>query len=164
MDRILLKQQNEAGCSCWGVVQQTSSCQCGTPVVCIRSLLFFVFINALQVAVSSQACLFADDCILYRPRARVAQCVTQLDYLATRTSLSPIRRGLASGFVNYKKGALVSQPQVIKLTSCLPMVGGSLRVLRLLPPLKLFAMIQLKVALNTKNQSIINRPTRHFSH
>ena len=45
------------------------------------------------------------------------------------------------GFVNYKKGALDSQPQVIKLTSCLPMVGGSLRVLRLLPPLKLVAMI-----------------------
>ena len=41
------------------------------------------------------------------------------------------------------------QSQVIKLTSCLPMVGGSLR---LLPPLKLVAMIQLKVALNTKNQ------------
>jgi hypothetical protein len=44
-------------------------------------------------------------------------------------------------FVNYKKGALDSQLQVIKLTSCLPMVGGSLRVLRLLPPLKLVAMI-----------------------
>jgi hypothetical protein len=43
----------------------------------------------------------------------------------------PIRRGFAPGFVNYKKGALDSQPQVIKFTSCLPMVGGSLRVLRL---------------------------------
>jgi hypothetical protein len=32
------------------------------------------------------------------------------------------------------------------------MVGGSLRVLWLLPPLKLAAMILLKVALNTKNQ------------
>ena len=31
--------------------------------------------------------------------------------------------------------------QVIKFTSCLPMVGGSLRVLRLLPPLQLVAMI-----------------------
>jgi hypothetical protein len=41
----------------------------------------------------------------------------------------------------YKKGALDSQPQVIKFTRCLPMVGGSLRVLRLLPPLKLVAMI-----------------------
>ena len=38
----------------------------------------------------------------------------------------------------YKKGALDSQPQVIKFTSCFPVVGGSLR---LLPPLKLVAMI-----------------------
>jgi hypothetical protein len=45
------------------------------------------------------------------------------------------------GFVNYKKGALDSQIQVIKLTSCLPMVGGSLQVLQLLPPLKLVSMI-----------------------
>jgi hypothetical protein len=38
------------------------------------------------------------------------------------------------------------------------MVGGSLRVLRLLPPLKLVAMIAeilLKVALNTTNQNQI---------
>jgi hypothetical protein len=47
----------------------------------------------------------------------------------------------APGCVNYKKGALDSQPQVIKFTICLPMVCGSLRVLRLLPPLKLVAMI-----------------------
>ena len=40
-----------------------------------------------------------------------------------------------------KKGALDSQPQVIKFTSYLPMVGGSLRILRLLPSLKLAAMI-----------------------
>jgi hypothetical protein len=40
-----------------------------------------------------------------------------------------------------KRGALDSQPQVIKFTSCLPMVGGSLRVLRLLLSLKLVAMI-----------------------
>ena len=33
-----------------------------------------------------------------------------MDYLTTRTSLSPIRRGFAPGFVNYKKGALDSQP------------------------------------------------------
>jgi len=32
-------------------------------------------------------------------------------------------------------------PQVIKFTSCLPMVGGSRRGLRLLPPLKLVVMI-----------------------
>jgi hypothetical protein len=59
--------------------------------------------------------------------------------LTTHTSLSPIRRAFAPGFVNYKK--LDSQLGVIKLTSCLPKVGGSLRVLRLPPPLKLVAMI-----------------------
>ena len=36
--------------------------------------------------------------------ARVAQWVRSLDYLTTRTSLWPIRRGFAPGFVNYKKG------------------------------------------------------------
>ena len=35
---------------------------------------------------------------------RVAQWVRLLDYLTTHTSLSPIRRGFAPGFVNYKKG------------------------------------------------------------
>jgi len=37
--------------------------------------------------------------------------------------------------------SLDSQPQVIKFTSCLPMVGGSLWILWLLPPVKLVAMI-----------------------
>jgi hypothetical protein len=88
---------------------------------------------------------FIYDALIYIPSsqnkgARVAQWVRSLD-LTTHTSLSPTWRGFAPGFVNNKKGALDSQPQVIKLTSCLPMVGGSLRVLRLLPPLKLVAMI-----------------------
>ena len=69
----------------------------------------------------------------------MAQCVRWLDYLTTHASLSPIRRGFASGFLYYKKGALDSQ--VIKFTSFLPMVGGSLRVLRLFPPLKLGIMV-----------------------
>ena len=56
-------------------------------------------------------------------------------------SISLIRRVFAPGCANYKKGTLDSQPQVIKLTSWLPMVGDSLRVLRLLPPHKLVAMI-----------------------
>jgi len=34
-----------------------------------------------------------------------------------------------------------SSTQVIKFTSCLPRISGSLRVLRLPPPLKLVAMI-----------------------
>jgi hypothetical protein len=41
---------------------------------------------------------------------------------------------------------------VIKVCQLLAMVGGSLWVLRLLSPLKLVAMILLKVALNIKNQ------------
>ena len=49
-----------------------------------------------------------------------------------------------------KKGALNSQPRVIKFTSCLLMVCGSLRALRLLPPQKAgrhdIAEILLKVA------------------
>jgi hypothetical protein len=60
-------------------------------------------------------------------------------------NLSPIPRGFAPGFVDYKKGALDSQPQVITFTSCLPMVGGSLRVLRLIPPLKLVLYIVLSL-------------------
>ena len=64
-----------------------------------------------------------------------------MSYLTTHTSLSPIRRGFAPGFVNDKKGTLDSQPQVIMFTNCLPMVGGSLLVLRLPPPIKLIAMI-----------------------
>ena len=76
----------------------------------------------------------------FEPGARVAQWVRSLN-LTTHTSLSPIPRGFAPSFVNYKKGALDSQSQVIKFTSCLPRVGGSLRVLRLPLPLKLLAMI-----------------------
>jgi hypothetical protein len=56
-------------------------------------------------------------------------------------SYKPIRRGFAHGFVNYKKGALGSRLQVVKFTSYLPMIGGSLQVLPLLPPLKLVAKI-----------------------
>ena len=55
----------------------------------------------------------------------------------------------------YQKGALDSQPQVIKVTSCLPMVGGSLRGRRLLPTQTGrhdIAEILLKVALSTINQ------------
>jgi hypothetical protein len=47
----------------------------------------------------------------------------------------------ATVFVNYQKAALDSQPQMLKLTNCLPMVGGSLRVLQLLAHLRRVAMI-----------------------
>ena len=59
----------------------------------------------------------------------------------------------APGFVNYKKGALDSQPQVIQFISCLPMVGGSHRVPLVSSTTKTgrhdIAEILLKVALNT---------------
>ena len=68
-------------------------------------------------------------------------CLVDAYMYIVDTSLSPIRRGFAPRFVNYKKSALDSQPQVIKLTSCLLLVDGSLRMRRLLPPLKLVTMI-----------------------
>ena len=56
-----------------------------------------------------------------------------------------------------KENALNSQPQVITFTSWLPMVGGTLRVLRSLPPLTL---VVLKVAL--KHQISINQINVRF--
>ena len=57
-----------------------------------------------------------------------------------------------------KKGALDSQPQVIKFTSCLPMVGGSLRVSSTTKTGRHdIAEILLKVALNTMNQINLTR-------
>jgi hypothetical protein len=78
-----------------------------------------------------------------------------LDYLATHTSLSPIRCGFTPGFVNYKKG-------------CTQLAAASDKVYQLLAHGWWFspassttetgrhdiAEILLKVALNTKNQSI----------
>ena len=78
--------------------------------------------------------------------------------LTTHTSLSPIRRGFAPGFVNYKKGALDLQQQVIKFTCCLPMVGGSLSTTASSTTKSGrldMAEILLKVALITKNQIIL---------
>ena len=49
-----------------------------------------------------------------------------LKIIWSSASLSPIWSGFTPGFVNYKKGALDSQTEVIKFTSCLPMIGGSL--------------------------------------
>ena len=76
---------------------------------------------------------------------RVAQWVRSMG-LTAHTSLSPIRRGFVASFVNYKKGAFDSQLRVIKFTSCLSRVGGSLTVLRLSPPLKLVAWYRWNIA------------------
>ena len=81
--------------------------------------------------------------------ARVAQRVRSLD-LTTHTSLSPIRRGFVPSFVNYKKGCTRLAAASDKVYQLL--AHGSLR---LPPPLKLVAMISLKVALKHQksNQS-----------
>jgi len=63
-----------------------------------------------------------------------------MDYLTTHTSLSPIRRGFASGFVNYKKG-------------CTRLAAASDKVYQLLAHGRWFSPILLKMALNTQNQS-----------
>ena len=90
--------------------------------------------------------------------ARVAQCVRQLDYLTTHTIISPIRRGFAPCFVNYKKG-------------CTRLAAASDKVYQLLAHGRWFspgtpassttktgrhdiAEILLKVELNTINQII----------
>jgi hypothetical protein len=81
-----------------------------------------------------------------------------LDYLTTHTSQSPIRRGIAPGFVNYKNG-------------CTRLATASDKVYQLLAHGRWFSPgtlassttktgrhdigeILLKVALSTKNQSI----------
>jgi hypothetical protein len=90
--------------------------------------------------------------------AWVSQWVRLLEYLTTHISLSPIRHGFAPGFVNYKKG-------------CTRLAAASDKVYQLLAYGRWFsqstpassttktgrhdiAEILLKVALNTKNQSI----------
>jgi hypothetical protein len=66
-----------------------------------------------------------------------------MDYLATHTSLSPIRHWFAAGFVNYKKGCtrLAAASDKVYQLLAHAMVVGSLLVFQLLPPLKLVAMI-----------------------
>jgi hypothetical protein len=71
-----------------------------------------------------------------------------LDYLTTHTSLSPIRRG----FVNYKKGALDSQPQEIKVAHGRWFSPGTPASSITKTGRHEIAEIFLKVALNTKNQ------------
>jgi hypothetical protein len=75
-------------------------------------------------------------------REMMAQWVRSLD-LTAHASLSPIQRGFVPSFVDYKKGALDSKSQVIKFTSCLPRVGGSLRVLYLIN-IALFPYLEIK--------------------
>jgi hypothetical protein len=72
-----------------------------------------------------------------KEKKKKEQTFKQINYLTIHSSLSPIRRGFASGFVNYKKMCT----RLAVASDTVYQFGGSLRVLRLLPPLKLVAMI-----------------------
>jgi hypothetical protein len=107
----------------------------------VKIILFMVFnatFNNISV-ISWQSVLLVEKTGVPEKTIELSQVIDKLYHIMLTTSLSPIRCGFVHGFVNYKKGAFDSQPQVIKFTSCLPMIGGSLRVLQLLPPvLRLF--------------------------
>jgi len=76
---------------------------------------FFHFWNSMNNLFNGYVCLFGTTIFIYPwynsfdlwclllKGAQMAQWVRSLD-LTTHTSLSPIRRGFAPGFVNYKKG------------------------------------------------------------
>ena len=80
--------------------------------------------------------------------------------LTAHTSLSPIRRGFAPSFVNYKKGALDSQPQVIKVYQLLAQGRWFSHGTPASSTTKTgrhdIAEISLKVALNTKKFKFIS--------
>jgi hypothetical protein len=65
----------------------------------------------------------------------------RMEVLTIHASISPIRVGSRPALYITNKSALDLQPQVIKFTSYLPMVGGSHHVLRPNPPLEMVAMI-----------------------
>ena len=89
-------------------------------------------------------------------RVRVAQWVRELDYLTIHTSLSPIRREFASGFVNYKKGctrlAVASDKAYQLLAHGRWFSPGTLASSTTKTGRHYVAEILLKVALNTKTQ------------
>jgi hypothetical protein len=81
-----------------------------------------------------------------------------LDYLATHTSPSPIWRGFAPGFVNYKTGYTLLAAASDKVYQLLAhgrwFSSGTTASSTAKTGRQDIAEILLKVALNTKNQSI----------
>ena len=87
----------------------------------LTSVAFYLFLYDIYKITRETYCYFLEN-------FKIIQGLGWLNEL-------PIRRGFVPGW------CIRLAAQVIKFTSCLPMVGGSLRVLRLPPPLKLVAMI-----------------------
>ena len=87
----------------------------------------------------------------------MAQCVRQLDYLTTHTSLSTIRRGFTPSFVNYKKGCTRLTAAIDKAYQLLAhgrwFSPGTPASFTIKTGRHDIAEILLKVALNTKNQT-----------
>ena len=90
----------------------------------------------MKIAGSDRKYLSSEYCRLIVFGARVAQWVRSLD-LATQTSLSPIRRGFAPGFVNYKQG-------------CTRLAAASDKVYQLLAHGRWFSLLLKPVAM-TRN-------------
>jgi len=119
-----------------------------------QTWLILILFNCLLLCIS-MCCFHLFLLFNISKGARVTQLLRSLD-LTTHTSLSPIRRGFAPGFVNYKKG-------------CIRLAAASDKVDQLLAHGRWFspgtqasstikagrhdiAEILLKVALSTKNQ------------
>jgi hypothetical protein len=98
---------------------------------------------------------------------RVAQWVRSLDYLTNHTSLSPIRRRFAPCFVNYKKVCTRLTVSIDKVYQLLAhgrwFSPGTPASPTIKPGQHDIADILLKVALNTKYQSIISWTSAMYS-
>jgi len=102
-------------------------------------------INLIIICLRTLVChkpeyIFKLDLLFIKTSNRVHENISMRNIIYGRSEADTCSFGKLQLFFA-KNGALDSQPQVIKFTSCLPMVGGSLRILWLLPPLKLVAMI-----------------------
>ena len=93
--------------------------------------------------------------------------LNEVGYLTTRTSLSPIRRGFAPGFVNYKKWstrlAATSDKVYQLLAHCRWFSPGTSASSTTKNGRHDIAEILLKVELNTKNQSNQNQQSTSFN-
>jgi hypothetical protein len=138
-------------------------CYTSQGFVQLKTILPYMCIcNLYKAQQQNSTHLFVVVFSLIYQRVWVAQWFRSLHYITAHTSLSPVRRGFEPDLVNYTKGALDSQPQMIMLTSCLPIIGGFLRLLRLLSPLKLVAIILLSCCWKCRSANKSNQIKSKF--